>query len=619
MISLISGDWKFFWPESVGSFANFPLSWDASLNTGIGVSAFSFIWINTYLNFTAFISSLGLPWSLVGFVFWILPVFLLSFASSYFLYKYIFPKGRIPGLLAGIIYASNTYILMIVSGGQLGVALGYSLVPLVILMFMKTIKNLNYKTTILFGLVFALELLFDPRISYLIGITILLYFLFESFKLKKLYKQFYFVLIIPLLVVTMLHSYWIIPMILFHVNSVPLGFDSVEGMKFFSFADFSHSFSLLHPNWPENIFGKTYFMKSEFIMLPILAFSSLLFFKAKRKILFLTTLGLLGAFFSKGANPPFGEISIWLFNNFPGFVVFRDPTKWYILVAISYSMLIPFVLSKISQKLGRYAYILFVIFWLSIMLPGIFGQAKNFKIAQVPKEYSLLKDFLVKDKDFYRTLWIPTFQRFGYFSNLHPAVRSPELFKEKDGISIVEEMGRPEVITLFKNLGIKYIIVPYDSEGEIFLKDREYDNVKYEKVIGELKKLEYLKQVRLFGKIVVFETPKPNDRFFIKNNELALVASYKMHNPTKYTLSISNARKGDILVFSEGFDVNWQAKTKTKLINSIPYDKLLNSFTLEEGGDYDIEVNYSPQQVVNVGVVISIAVVVFLTALLIVL
>ncbi len=359
-------------------------------------------------------------------------------------------------------------------------------------------------------------------------------------------------------------------------------------------------------------------MKSEFILLSILAFSSLLFFKSKRKILFLVTLALTGAFLAKGVNPPYGEVYLWFFNNFPGFVVFRDPTKWYILVAVSYSVLIPFTLSGISQKLRKYAYILFIVLWLFLMLPGIFGQVgKNFKITQVSRDYSLLKDFLVKDKDFYRTLWIPTFQRFGYFSNLHPAVRSPELFKEKDGISIIEEMGRPESITLFKNLGIKYIIVPYDSEGEIFLKDREYDNIKYGEVVDELKKIKYLKQVRLFGKIVVFETPKPNDRFFIKNNELALV-SYKMHNPTRYTLSISNAGKGDILVFSEGFDVNWQAKTKTKLINSKPYDKLFNSFILQEDGNYDIEVNYRPQKVVDVGVVISIGTVVFLLLLLIV-
>lgn len=618
MISLISGDWRFFWPQSVGSFANFPLSWDASLNTGIGTSAFSFIWINTYLNFTAFISNLGLPWSLVGLVFWILPVFLISFASSYSLYRYIFPGPKIPGILAGIIYASNTYILMIVMGGQLGVALAYSLVPLVLYMFMKAIKNLNYKTTILFSLVFGLEVLFDPRISYLIGIAILLYIFFRRLNFGKLYKEVYFAFIIPGIIVTIIHSYWIVPMILFHVTPVPVGFDSAEGLKFLSFADFPHSLSLLHPNWPENIFGKTYFMKSEFILLPMLAFSSL-FFQFKSRILFFTALGLVGAFLAKGVNPPYGEVYIWLFNNFPGFVVFRDSTKWYIFVAVSYTILIPFVLSIISQKLRKYLYILFITLWFFIMLPGIFGQlGKNFKIIEVPKEYSILKDFLAKDKDFYRTLWIPTFQRFGYFSNLHPAVRAPELFKDKDSISIIKEMGKSEGAVLLKDLGVKYIIVPYDSEGEIFLRDRKYDDIQYERIVDGLKKIEYLKEVSLFGKIAVFEAPEPNEHFFIKNSTSASIANYTVHNPTKYTVSLFNVKRGNVLVFSEKFDTNWQAKTKTKLINSKPYDKLFNSFILKEDGNYDIEVNYRPQKVVDVGVVISMGFVIFLTFLLII-
>lgn len=618
MISLIGGDWRFFWPQNIGSFANFPLSWDASLNTGIGTSAFSFIWINTYLNFTAFISNIGLPWSLVGFLFWIFPAFIISFASSFLLYRHIFPGPKIFGVLAGIIYTSNTHILMIVTGGQLGVSLAYSLVPLVLYMFIKAINNLNYKTSILFSLVLALEVLFDPRISYLTGVTILLYVLFRGLSSGKFYKEVYFAFIIPLVITITVHSYWIVPVILFRVNSVPIGFDSIEGLKFLSFADFSHSFSLLHPNWPENIFGQTYFMKSEFIFLPILAFSSLLFLKFKRKILFFAALGLGGAFLAKGVNPPYGEVYIWLFNNLPGFVVFRDPTKWYILVAASYSMLIPFVLSNISQKLSKYLYILFIVFWISIMSPGIFQQVgKNFKIAQVPREYSLLKDFLVKDKDFYRTLWIPAFQRFGYFSNLHPAVRAPELFKEKDNISIIKEMGKSETATLIKDIGVKYVIVPYDSEGEIFLRDRKYDSVQYEEIVSELRKVEYLRELSAFGKIAVFEGPKPNDRFFIKNNDSALV-SYKAHNPTKYTLSLSNAKKGDALVFSEGFDVNWQAKTKTKLINSKPYAKLFNSFTLQEDGNYNIEVNYRPQKFVDVGVMLSIGLVIFLILLLII-
>ncbi|MEK9184848.1 MAG: hypothetical protein AAB866_01630, partial [Patescibacteria group bacterium] len=51
---------------------------------------------------------------------------------------------------------------------------------------------------------------------------------------------------------------------------------------------------------------------------------------------------------AKQPFPPFGQINVWLFQHFPGMIMFRDPTKWYVLTAVSYAILIPFSLLKIS-------------------------------------------------------------------------------------------------------------------------------------------------------------------------------------------------------------------------------------------------------------------------------
>ncbi len=59
---------------------------------------------------------------------------------------------------------------------------------------------------------------------------------------------------------------------------------SVAAVQFFSFAKLDNAIALLHPNWPENIFGKVSFFRSEFLLLPIIAFSPLLFlFRTKIK------------------------------------------------------------------------------------------------------------------------------------------------------------------------------------------------------------------------------------------------------------------------------------------------------------------------------------------------
>jgi len=385
-----------------------------------------------------------------------------------------------------------------------------------------------------------------------------------------------------------------LPLILTKSSALPSGFNSIQGFEFFSFADFSHSLSLLHPNWPENIFGKVYFLKPEFLILPIIAFSALLFTKNKT-ILFFSSLVLLGSFLAKGANPPFGQMNIWLFQNFPGMVMFRDPTKWYLLIALSYSILIPYALKEIS-KYFKFAIILFVLYFIYLINP-ISGQIK---IHQVPQEYVQLKNFLDSQKTFSRTLWIPQWQRFGYFSNLHPAIGREELLKgnAKKQISQLDQ-------SLLKDSSIKYVIVPYDSKGEIFLKDRRYDNKSYQETVADIRKIRWLKEVDGFGKIGVFEVPNSKDHFWSPQESLRV--RYQYVNPTKYILNVQNAKKGDILVFSESFDKYWEARNESikYKVSSIKYHKLFNSFRLEKGGNYTLTVYYAPQEWVNLGLVAS--------------
>jgi hypothetical protein len=155
----------------------------------------------------------------------------------------------------------------------------------------------------------------------------------------------------------LLHSFWILPALLIHQNAfTQLGgvTPTIDSVTYFSFAKFENAISLLHPNWPENIFGKTYFMKPEFLILPLLAFMSIFFVKKEKQnklILYFILLGIFGAFLAKGSQDPFGNIYLWMFQHLPGFFLFRDSTKWYTLVAISYAILIPFSIRSVYKFL----------------------------------------------------------------------------------------------------------------------------------------------------------------------------------------------------------------------------------------------------------------------------
>ena len=165
---------------------------------------------------------------------------------------------------------------------------------------------------------------------------------------------------ISVLIAVLVHSFWVLPVALGGSSAAALGeeFTNPGMLKFLSVADFSHAISLLHPNWPENLFGKVYFMQPEFLVLPVIAFASLLFIKPttknKQLITYFSLLALIGAFLAKGVQEPGGAVFQWMFAHIPGFVMFRDPTKFYVYIALGYSILIPFTLERITKKSSQF-------------------------------------------------------------------------------------------------------------------------------------------------------------------------------------------------------------------------------------------------------------------------
>jgi len=647
---IVGGDWPYLWNAALTNLIHFPYAWDSFLNNGLGVSSIGTLWISAYLSATSLFSTLGFSWSAITIIFWLLPSIIGSFFSAYILSKVFFKQHILVRVLSGIIYTANTYFLLVIGGGQLGVALAYAIAPFVLYRFIVLINNPKLYFSIAAGICGAIVLLFDPRIAYIIFLSILFYAAFVSLFEQKKNRETLFpfilkVVVLPLLIIFFLHVFWILPLLIFHQNPVQsfgAVYTSLDAIRFFSFATFENSISLLHPNWPENIFGKTYFMKPEFILLPVFAFASLFFVSKKnlkegRHILFFSILAVIGAFLAKGANDPFGGIFVWMFGHVPGFIMFRDPTKWYTLVAISYSILIPFTIWKIygflksrtqfsilnfqflikSKIFNLQNFFLtgFILYLFFLIRPVFLGQLDGIlKPVKVSDDYTKLEQFLSSQQTFSRTFWVPAAQRFGFYSSLHPSVSARDFFKSVDNTQIINTLKTSE--SLLQESVIKYVIVPYDSQGEIFLKDRKYNTEIYQSTISDVKKIPYLKQVDGFGKIAVFEVDPPaagiKDHFWSPAQNLNI--KYKVINPTKYEVEIKNAQKGDLLIFSESYDRNWQAimsslrsssgQARLK-VKSLKFGERFNRFILPEDGSYSLEIYYRPQDWVNIGLVIS--------------
>ena len=496
--TLSSGDWPYLFLQNIQTFQ-------------IPIES-PFLWLEPYYQITAKIGVevFSLSWEITEKIFWFYPFLAISLFSSFIFFKYLAKQLGIDNSLifvslGSLIFLTNTYILMLVGGGQMGVAIAYTLVPLV---FLRMIKISASKTRglIFSSLILAVQLMFDPRIFALTIISGFIYlFLFgES-------KRFDFKIrtIVIVAVSVLINSFWILPNLVFFRSEYTTTANAITS-DFLSFANFSNSISLLHPNWPENIFGKIGFMKPEFIVLPILAFGSLLFVKKNKVTLFFAFLGLLGGFFAKGTNPPFGELYRWL-SGVPGFMIFRDPTKFYVWVILAYSVLIPFTLLELSKKISSIKYyvlcILFLGFWLILIHPAVFGKLTGtFKPHVVPVEYINLKDFLNKDSE-NSTLWVPEVERFGFSSKNHPAISSLGFFETNSLSGVLKKIEMPETKSKLKELDIKYVIVPFDYLKEFFLTDRKYDEKLYKQTVAKLKGVTWLSEEKngKFGMIEVFK------------------------------------------------------------------------------------------------------------------
>jgi len=612
MYNFLFGDARFFWTETLRSLLHIPSSWDSSLNTGLGIPSINTMWITSYLHLSIFLGNiLRLDWQVTNIIFWVIPALLFSFFSAYILFNALFPEKKMYGVFAGIIYFSNTYFSMIFLGGQQGVALAYSITPLLLWGFIKFHNKPSAYRALCFGLLVSLQILFDPRIFFLSAIILFLYVVIVL-DFKKIREVLRFAPI-TLLVVFLLHFFWIIPLLLFKFSQSVGSFGFSPSAKYFSFAQFEDAISFLHPNFPENIFGKVYFLKSEFLLIPIIAFLSLLFIAKekiwkKKTILFFACLALLGAFFAKGTNEPFGVSYKFLFDYVPGFSLFRDPTKFYLLVSLAYSMLIPFSLFSFAEKMkkklkGSHVIlgVLFIFFWVFSLR---YFSVQNFSPKKVPESYVELTNFITSQNSYFRTLWIPQWQRYGYFSDNNPAIGRQEFFKANTALGMVAELQKKDMENVLREASIKYVIIPEDSVGEIFLNDRKYDDALYKKTVSEVSKIPWLTKVQTFGKNVIFEVSNPRTHFFSNNENISLQS--EMESPTRYVVEIANAKAGDRIIFSESFDRNWKLQSADGSILESQKHNMFNSFVLSKGGTYAVDVFYAPQQIVRIGIFVSL-------------
>lgn len=517
--NLSNGDWPYLYRENIIEFSTIPHP--------------PFFWLEPYYQITAKlgVQVLNLSWERTEKIFWFYAFLFISILSSFkfvdFFFKIFGVRKSLDFFTAlGIfIFTANTYILMLVGGGQMGISMAYAISPLAFYYVAKILSNSKksiYRILMFASLTIAFLFMFDPRV-FLLFLTLSLFYTGYLLVTKTAKVKNSIYLGIVFLVSIIFNAFWILPNITFY-NGVYTRIEKEPLAGFLSFATLSNSISLLHPNWPENLFGKVTFMRSEFILIALLVYISVFFVKgrsviSRNNIIFFILTGLVGAFFAKGVNDPFGFVYEF-FSTLPLSSAYRDPTKFYLWIALSYSILIPFsafkiydyLKTKISSRIS-YTFLTLLSFYFLLLLKPVFAGELNgtFISASVPLDYINLKNFIVNEHGVFNTLWVPTTERYGISLRTKSAIPALDFLYPTNFETVASKLKSENARKLIKDGDIRFVIVPYDVRGEIFLTDRKYDKNKYLKMLEKIRKISYLKEVKNnngknpFGKIVVFK------------------------------------------------------------------------------------------------------------------
>ncbi|HEX7042070.1 MAG TPA: hypothetical protein VF189_02380 [Patescibacteria group bacterium] len=319
----------------------------------------------------------------------------ISLVSMYLLSREIFPKyGDGAWVLSSLFYLFNLYSLVNIWGRfLLNMMLFYSILPLLVWIFVLGIKKKNYGYSIIISAlsaVFSYAFSTPTHVIIFWGLILLfvLFYLFFIFVDRK--KRIFLIkyLFLSLLLWTLFNFWWLSQEIYFSFS----GFFKSSVNLFFTSSgnqDALNSLSAILGKIANLVLLKhgSYFIGdnqfaykwTNFYSGPISVFLEWLFtltvllmcVKRLRKnwVLFFIGLFTFAIFISKGNSPPLGEIFNFLFNKFSFLQFFRNPfEKLGILMSFSMSLLVGVGCIEFANLLPKFRKLTIIVYFIYILV-----------------------------------------------------------------------------------------------------------------------------------------------------------------------------------------------------------------------------------------------------------
>lgn len=489
-------------------------TWNGGINFGANSQT-----TLTYFGFNfwgAVLAKFGFDYNFIlrGIMFYPL---LIGFVISVLVMSRLFKNNITAAVIFGLVFAINTLVIVV----WLNLLVAYAFLPLIFFALYKYLNRNKIVWLLVFSLLFTGILFYEIRvgfIAFLIAVILTVsYWAYKPISREIFLRQFV-QLIFSLGVVFLLIAFFTFP--LFHAESLSVA-SGITSQALFGtqFYNLQYPMVLMQPFWNEETFQVFYQqpIKFYFWVYPIFAFSALFFAKKDKKIIYFSFLAIFGIFMGKGANIPFGGIYAWLYYNLPFFNFFREPVQWWVIIGFSYATLIGYFLYYFYQEIEklkkkRFPKVAFVSSFIKVLitLPVIYvtltiaspaydgrlGHGLN--SVSFAKEYDLFRQFLLGEKNFYRTLNIPSNQRFTYYSNNHPYV----------AFNYLPDSLKSLNTKLLSLESIRYVVLSDDVLGDVYV--NRFNKDQYESFIESTdsnREYKNLKRVKGFGNIKLWENP----------------------------------------------------------------------------------------------------------------
>ncbi len=537
---LTYGDWGFFFKESQLTLFSLPYIWVESSFGSIFLSASSYF-SYLFMGLLGFLNNFSISERIIYF--W--PSIIFASTGSYILINKIL-NNKLAAIISSFVYCYNTYFIL-GRTGHLTLMVAFSLAPLIFYLFIRTLEEKKIKLVIITGLISFICATYEFRAFYIIAFVLFFYFIYysffiEQFSLKTFLKNVKFALL-PMALVFLTNLYWILG--LFQTSSITSNTIFNRGLFGNSFMNILRSITLFHPFWTGTKLESFVVQPIPFYfwLIPTFAIIGLILNRKNKNVLFFSFISLLGIFLTKQVGEPFPHAYQWLYDHFPGFNAFRESSKFYFLIAFGYSVLIGSFISWLWrnwnknqwQKLTKYSLILLIAgLFLWNIKSIITGEIGTLSVPRyVPNDYLILKDFLLKQSKYFRTIYVPRDSRWGIYINEKPKISNIDVIGSewknlletynKDGEliqnNIINAFRLPFANDLFDVSSIKYAIVPLQdiaNDNDFFIYyggDKNPDIHQW--YIDQLDKISWLKKIDIGTKnLVVYENENYKEPIF---------------------------------------------------------------------------------------------------------